>query len=206
MVDLKSHWEEVYQNKKFEETSWFQKTPRQSFELIQSLPIQLEDPIIDVGAGDALLISHLLKKGYNNLSALDISKGAIDRAKDKLGNKASKVQWMLHDVSAPLINSKKYQLWHDRAAFHFLNSDEAANQYKQNCLDAIELEGFLIIGTFSKNGPTKCSGIEIRQYDAEDLEHFFKPEFKLISSHKEMHETPFNTHQEFTFCVFQRNS
>ena len=202
--DRKCHWNGIYDQKKMDEVSWFQKTPSTSIELIKSLNLDLNASIIDIGGGDGFLVDHLISMGFKDITVLDISLSAINKAKKRLGNKSSDVNWIVCDVSE-FVPQKKYDLWHDRAAFHFLTEKNEIKHYKETAEMTIKKNGALVIGTFSKNGPLKCSGIEISQYSQADLSSLFKDKFQLNKSFQIDHKTPFNTLQNFTFCSFIKN-
>ena len=201
--DRKAHWEKIYTTKELTEVSWYQPKPLTSLNFIQSFNLSLDASIIDVGGGDSLLVDELLNLGFTNITVLDISSAAIERAKKRLGEKAALVKWIVTDI-ANFKTTEKFDCWHDRAAFHFLTSITDINQYIQTVSSAVKANGFLIVGTFSEDGPTKCSGIEIKQYSAENLEKTFSSHFNKISCEMINHATPFNTVQSFCFCKFQK--
>ena len=198
-----AHWQKIYTTKQLNEVSWYQQTPTTSLEYFSQLDIPLNASIIDVGGGDSFLVDHLLNLGYTNITILDISLAAIIRAKERLAEKNSLVKWIVNDF-VHFKPEEKYDVWHDRAAFHFLTDAEEINQYKKITSNHISKNGYLIVGTFSKEGPTKCSGINIQQYSKEDLEQTFSENFNLQSSQFINHSTPFNTIQQFIFCCFQK--
>lgn len=198
-----AHWQKIYTTKQLNEVSWYQQTPTTSLEYFSQLNIPLNASIIDVGGGDSFLVDHLLNLGYTNITILDISLAAIIRAKERLAEKSSLVKWIVSDV-VHFKPEEKYDVWHDRAAFHFLTDAEDINQYKKITSNHISKNGYLIVGTFSKEGPTKCSGINIQQYSKENLEQTFSENFNLQSSQFINHSTPFNTIQQFIFCCFQK--
>lgn len=198
----KDHWENIYATKALNEVSWYQPTPETSLSIIEETGIAKDAAIIDVGGGDSFLVDHLLNAGYTNITLLDISDKAIDRTKERLGAKASKVKWICIDA-AQFEPTESYDLWHDRAAFHFLTDQAEIAHYVKAVHNHINKDGNLIIGTFAKDGPTKCSGITISQYDAIDLVKVFN-ELKLQENYKVAHPTPFDTIQNFTFCWFKR--
>lgn len=201
---LKKHWEDVYQNKKPNEVSWLQEIPKMSLEYIQQLNIPLSAKIIDIGGGDSYLAEHLLEKGYTNITVLDISENAIYRAKQRLGAKANLIKWINTDI----INFKPtttYDLWHDRATFHFLTTPESIDKYLLIVKEAVK--GKIVIGTFSSEGPTSCSGLKITQYDEPNLVEKFKSiGFRKNNCKIEDHKTPSNSLQEFIFCAFSNIS
>jgi SAM-dependent methyltransferase len=203
--DRKKHWENIYSTKELENCSWFQPAPLTSLELIEQSRISKSSKIIDIGGGDSFLTDSLLEKGYSEITVLDISDAALERAKKRLGSKANQVKWIVGDA-ASFIPPEKYDLWHDRAAFHFLVVEEEVNHYALTAKNALKEDGILIIGTFSENGPKKCSGIEIKQYSQEGLSAVFHEGFKQTKCLNVDHPTPFNTTQNFTFCSFKKEA
>ncbi len=204
-TDRKTHWETIYQTKKPDQVSWTQKVPQTSLDLIHACALSKDAKIIDVGGGDSLLVDYLLDLGYKNISVLDISKEAIERAKKRLGEQQSKVNWIVSDI----INfnpEEKYNCWHDRAAFHFLTNEDEVERYVAIVNKSILPEGSLIIGTFSDKGPEKCSGIEIKQYSETSLENRFSDLFKKEECFRVDHPTPFETFQNFVFCRFKNKT
>lgn len=201
--DRKKHWENIYQNKALNEMSWYQHTPETSIEFIEESQLSKAAKIIDVGGGDSFLVDYLLEKGYTDITVLDISEAAINRAKKRLGKKAEDVKW-IHADAAHFQPEEYYDFWHDRAAFHFLSSDDEISSYVEIAQQYIKPKGTLVLGTFSERGPTKCSGIEIKQYSEQSLSQVFGKYFKKVSCHIVDHKTPFNTVQNFVFCSFKR--
>lgn len=201
----KRHWEHVFSTKAEDEVSWFQPYPKTSMEFIELFNLPLTSNIIDIGGGDSRFVDALLKKGYQNIYVLDISAKAIERAKRRLGDGASKVHWIIADVTdfEPPV---QFDLWHDRAAFHFLTSENKIYKYIAIAENFIKKDGYLILGTFSKGGPDKCSGLEIRQYSEASMSARFEVAFDRIKCIREEHTTPFNTVQNFLFCSFIKNS
>lgn len=196
----KSHWETVYNSKQPHEVSWTQDVPQTSLDFINGFGLSKSDPIIDIGGGDSNLVDYLLDQGYEDISVLDISESALDRAKTRLGETAGKVKWIVSDITE-FKPERKYRIWHDRATFHFLTSVQQVDSYLDIVRDGIS--GYLVIGTFSENGPKKCSGLEIRQYSEQELQKTFQNGFSKIKCINEDHRTPFNTLQNFTFCSFR---
>ncbi len=201
--DPKKHWENIYTTKSLEDVSWYQPTPEISLEFIGTLQLNLDAAIIDVGGGDSFLVDYLLKAGYTNITVLDISAAAIDRAKNRLGERASQVNWIVEDINR-FVPTQSYDLWHDRAAFHFLTHSENIKRYVSTVNEALNPFGSLIIGTFSENGPIKCSGIEITQYSQQSMVRTFADKFVKIECANVDHNTPFDTVQNFTFCRFKK--
>lgn len=199
----KEHWEAIYQNKRLQEVSWYQAIPESSLNFFKDHAISKEAPILDIGGGDSLLVDHLLEMGFKNITVLDISESAIQRAKNRLGEKAQQVEWIISDI-VDFQPSQSYEVWHDRAAFHFLTLVEETNTYLKLVKNWIRPKGYLFISTFSVLGPKKCSGLEIKQYSENTLTQKFNEGFKIIDCFTHLHQTPFNTQQEFLYCSFQR--
>ncbi|XOV92203.1 MAG: class I SAM-dependent methyltransferase [Bacteroidota bacterium] len=197
----KNHWEKVYETKQPNEVSWTQEIPETSLEFIHSFNLPKTAKIIDVGGGDSKLVDFLLEEGYENITILDISSKALERAKTRLGDKASRVTWVASDVTE-FQTDATYDIWHDRATFHFLTTTEQISQYLNIANKAVN--GYLTIGTFSENGPTKCSGLEIKQYSESELQKQLAKGFDKIRCITENHTTPFNTQQNFLFCSFRK--
>jgi len=197
----KEHWENIYANKQMNEVSWFQEVPETSLVLIQKMASAKDAAIIDVGGGDGFLVDNLLELGYTNITVLDISENAINRAKARLGKLAEKVKWIVADITE-FVPEQQYVVWHDRAVFHFLTQKNDINSYKELVSSAVS--GYFVLATFSDEGPNKCSGLEICKYSELDLQKQFEEAFNVIISFKENHNTPFKTTQNFTFSVFQK--
>lgn len=201
MENSKSHWETIYSTKSEQEVSWFQEYPTTSMMFLELFDLPLDANIIDIGGGNSHFVDALLEKGYRNIWVLDISAQAIERAKKRLGEKAGQVHWVVSDVTAfePAV---QFDFWHDRAAFHFLTSELAINKYVSLAEGNIRSGGYLVLGTFSENGPKKCSGLEIRQYNEASMSTRFELLFDRIKCVVEDHVTPFSTVQNFLFCSF----
>ncbi|MDX2190457.1 MAG: class I SAM-dependent methyltransferase [Bacteroidota bacterium] len=198
----KNHWETVYTTKQPNEVSWTQEVPKTSLSFIHDFNIPKSAPIIDIGGGDSNLVDFLLAEGYTDLTVLDISEAALERAKTRLGEKASQVNWIVSDITE-FKPQKQYKVWHDRATFHFLTTPTQIQTYLAIARQAID--GYVAIGTFSENGPQKCSGLEIKQYSEEQLQTTLSDGFEKIKCVNEDHITPFNTVQNFTFCSFKKS-
>lgn len=201
-MGTKDHWNKIYQKRNSEEFSWYQAFPVTSLELIKTLGISYASPIADIGGGDSLLSKFLIEEGYNNITVLDISENAIQRAKDDLGNLSGKIKWVVTDILDYLPEISAFVVWHDRAAFHFLKHENEIKRYVEIASAGITQGGYLIISTFSENGPDKCSGLEITQYSAKKMEILFRNDFELIKHFKINHLTPSNVIQNFLYCVF----
>lgn len=201
--DRKKHWEDIYHSKPLSEVSWYQPIPQISINFIRESGISKSAKIIDIGGGDSFLVDYLLKEGYKNITVLDISEAAIKRARQRLGKRADEVKWVVTDV-AEFSTEETYDLWHDRAAFHFLTEKVDIEKYLETAQQSINSNGVLIMGTFSENGPKKCSGIEIKQYTDKSLTALFTPFFVKLKCVNSDHQTPFNTLQNFVFCSFRK--
>lgn len=199
--ETKNHWEKVYQTKEPNEVSWTQKVPQTSLNFIHSFKLPKTAKIIDVGGGDSKLVDYLLDEGYENLTVLDISATALERAKKRLGDKAKNVNWVVSDVT-DYEPETAFDVWHDRATFHFLTTTEEIAAYLE--LVRKTVVGFMTIGTFSDAGPKKCSGLNIKQYSELELQQQLEAAFEKIRCITEDHQTPFGTKQNFLFCSFKR--
>jgi 2-polyprenyl-3-methyl-5-hydroxy-6-metoxy-1,4-benzoquinol methylase len=197
------HWEKIYSTKSEKEVSWFQPYPTVSMKFIDSFNLARDAAIIDIGAGDGLFIETLLDKGYRNISGLDISRNAIERAKSKLGEKAAAVNWIVSDILR-FDPSTKFDLWHDRATFHFLTLEKDVTRYISIATNSIKPNGYMLLGMFSEQGPKKCSGLKISQYSEKSLTAKLDTSFEKLECLQEDHTTPFNTLQNFLFCSFKK--
>jgi len=204
-MNKKEHWDNIYSTKKINEVSWSQPIPETSLRLIKNTNSPFNSKIIDIGGGDSFLADCLLDEGYNDLSVLDISANAIERTKKRLHEKASVVDFIVADITEFETNIQ-FDIWHDRAVFHFLTERNQIEKYIALVGKAIKPGGELIIGTFSENGPEKCSGIPISKYSIIELSELFSSDFNLEKAFNESHPTPFNTEQEFTFVHLKRKS
>ena len=200
--DKKNHWETVYETKNPNEVSWTQEVPKTSLDFIFSFGVKKDAKIIDIGGGDSKLVDYLLKEGFENITVLDISEKALEKAKNRLGDQAKKVNWVISDITEFEPNTT-FDIWHDRATFHFLTTPEQVKKYMDTARKSVS--GYITIGTFSENGPTKCSGLEIKQYSEQTLTNELKNGFDKIRCVTENHTTPFNTTQNFLFCSFKRH-
>ncbi len=201
-AQIKNHWEHIYNTKQPNQVSWTQEMPSISINFVKQLQIPKDAAIIDVGGGDSKFVDYLLAEGYTNVSVLDISEAAINRAKARLGNKALNVNWIVSDILA-FNPALQYDLWHDRAAFHFQTENSSISKY----IDIVNksVTGKVIIGTFSVDGPTKCSGLQIKQYEESSLKNEFEnAQFKNIECKRDDHITPSGSVQNFIFCAFEK--
>ena len=204
-MEKKNHWDLVYQNKDFKDTSWFQDVPSTSIAFLESLKLNKSAKIIDVGGGESRFVNYLLDKGFENISVLDISATAIEKKKQELGSKSAKITWIVSDV-VDFKPTQTYDFWHDRATFHFLTDQNDVAAYVQTVQQFVAPEGVLILSTFSENGPTKCSGLPIQQYSETTLSARVEAFFTKIKCVIVDHITPFETVQNFVFCSFKRKS
>jgi len=201
--DLKDHWEAIYQTKQPNEVSWTQEIPSISLEFIHKYRIARNTKIMDIGGGDSKLVDCLLAEGFSDITVLDISPSAIQRAKDRLGNEVDRVKWIVGDV-LEFNPSEKYGLWHDRAAFHFQTDPGKIHTYLEIVKEAVD--GMVIIGTFSVDGPNRCSGLEVKQYDEGGMKQIFEASrFRNVECKREDHITPSGSVQNFVFCSFRRS-
>lgn len=200
-LNKKKHWETVYETKSPDQVSWTQEVPKTSLDFIHSFGMDKTARIIDIGGGDSKLVDYLLDNGYENVTVLDISAKALDRARNRLGDRAEKVNWVISDITE-FKPEATFDIWHDRATFHFLTTKEQVSKYLDIARQGVN--GYMTIGTFSTNGPTKCSGLDIQQYDEQTLTAELKNGFDKLKCITEDHTTPFNTTQNFLFCSFKR--
>jgi len=198
----KNHWETVYESKKPDQVSWTQAVPKTSLYFIHSFGLTKTASIIDIGGGDSKLVDYLLAEGFTNITVLDISSRALDRTKERLGENAEKIKWVVSDITE-FQPTTTYDVWHDRATFHFLTTSEQIEKYIDIARKSVT--GYLIIGTFSDSGPKKCSGLDIRQYTEQALTTELQNGFDKLTCITEDHTTPFGTTQNFLFCSFKRH-
>lgn len=196
------YWDKIYSTKQSNQVSWTQQVPKTSLDFIHSFGLPKTAKIIDVGGGDSKLVDYLLDEGFENITVLDISAKALEKAKNRLGEKGKRVNWVISDITE-FNPSITYDVWHDRATFHFLTTSEQVTKYMDTARKSIN--GYLTIGTFSKNGPDKCSGLDIKQYSEETLTAELKDGFDKLRCVTEDHMTPFETTQNFLFCSFKRH-
>lgn len=201
--DAKEHWEDVWTRKNFNQVSWYQEYPKTSLELILSINPSKDSKIIDVGGGDSNLVKKLLDLGFKNITLLDISTKALDRAKERLGKNAEMVTWIESDIRE-FDTNERYDIWHDRALLHFLTSEEDLKNYVELTRKHVKQGGHLIISTFSTNGPMMCSGLDIRQYSEESIKKLFSNGFEHIKSFEEEHKTPSGAGQVFIYSMFRK--
>ncbi len=200
-IDRQAHWQDVYTTKGEKEVSWFQSRPAKALELIAASGKGLDLAIVDVGGGASRLVDELLAAGYRNLTVLDLSEAALAAAQERIGSRSKEVKWIVADVTT-WQSSEQYDLWHDRAAFHFLTDEEDRKAYVSRLTSTLHDGGQVIIGTFALNGPERCSGLPVQRYDAATLAAVLGPRFRLLASDDEEHRTPWGSSQMFQFNRF----
>jgi hypothetical protein len=198
-----AHWEGVYTRKGENEVSWYQENPAPSLELVAQAGATPASAIIDIGGGASRLVDNLIDQGFEDLTVLDLSEAALGAAKARLGSRAEQIRWISADaiVWEP---QKAYDIWHDRAAFHFLTEDRERVAYVARLERALKVGGYAIIATFALDGPERCSGLPVVRYDPASLGQILGPEFKIVDSRRHVHATPWGTEQSFQFSVFRR--
>ncbi len=203
-MDAKTHWETVYGAKAPDAVSWFRLHLETSLALIERVAANRSASIIDVGGGQSTLVDDLLARGYRNIAVLDISTTAIDATRKRLGASAQGVYWLIGDITRADLPPHSYDVWHDRAVFHFLRVSGQRIAYVEKALLAVKPGGHVIISTFGPEGPQKCSGLDVVRYDADALLAEFGDGFELVESFAELHRTPFGTTQQFLYCCLKR--
>ena len=204
MENKKTHWETVYETKPADSVSWFQPHAKKSLEIIQATGQNKHAALIDVGGGASTLVDDLLNLGYDNLSVLDLSAAALKVAQDRLGAKAATVNWLVGDITTVSLPANAYDIWHDRAVFHFLTEEADRRSYVAQVMRSVRPNGHIIIATFAEDGPEKCSGLPVMRYSPEALHQEFGRGFQLVSQDKETHHTPFGTDQQFIYCYCRK--
>jgi SAM-dependent methyltransferase len=200
----KEHWEKVYATKPSDEVSWFQPHAEQSLRLIRGTGVPRSGAIIDVGGGASTLVDDLLADGYQALTVLDLSAAALQAAQQRLGPRARAVQWVEANITTADLPAQAYDIWHDRAVFHFLTDPAARQAYVDAVLRSVKPGGHVIVATFDEDGPTQCSGLPVMRYSADALHAEFGAPFTLLSHEKEEHHTPFGAVQKFVYCYCRK--
>ena len=203
-MDDKAHWDSVYGSKTAEAVSWYAPHLLQSLQYVRTASSARDVAIIDVGGGESTLVDDLLADGYSNLTVLDLSTTALDVTKRRLGQASASVAWRVGDVLEIDLASAIYDIWHDRAVFHFLVTDEQRRRYVAQVLKAVKPGGFVIVGAFGPEGPEKCSGLPVARYAPTELHGTFGEPFQLLASNIEVHTTPWGTPQQFVYCFCRR--
>lgn len=197
------HWQNIYTTKTDDQVSWTQEYPSSVVSYINEISLAKDAKIIDIGGGASRFVDTLLELGYTNITVLDISQAALDRSQERLGSDAAKVTWLVTDI-LDFRPNMKYDFWYDRAVFHFFTDEKSKSKYVELAFHSIAISGQLLLGTFSENGPLKCSGLEVSRYSADKLTAQFISYFQVNNCFKEQHKTPFDTIQEFQFCGFTK--
>ena len=203
-MNKKLHWETVYQSKSDEQVSWYREHLDNSVRLILNTDVGKDAAIIDVGGGSSTLADDLLENGFVDVSVLDISAKALEKSKARLGKKSASVEWIEADVTDANLPKNHYDVWHDRAVFHFLTDENDRKKYVELVMRSLKVGGHIIVASFGLNGPQKCSGLDVVRYSPETMHSEFGNEFKLVKSMTETHHTPFDTSQEFIYCYFRK--
>lgn len=200
-MESKEHWNKIYTAKSPTEVSWFQEHADLSLNLIKNIGISTSASIIDVGGGESTLVDDLLTQKYENITVLDLSKVALNTARSRLGKSASKVKWVESNVLEAELPLHTYDVWHDRAVFHFLTNEADRRAYVHQVKHAVKPGGFVLVATFAEDGPTECSGLPVMRYSADELYSEFGQSFKLIDQRRESHHTPNGADQKFIYCL-----
>ena len=202
-MGTREHWESVYRTKRADEVSWFQRDPTVSLQLIRRVAPARETRIIDVGGGASTLVDHLLESGYSDVTVMDLSTTALHAARNRLGGRASRVKWIQADVLMAPLRGAQFDLWHDRAAFHFLVDPAQRAAYRAQVRRVMTPGGHVLIATFADDGPTRCSGLPVERYSVGALRNELGEGFELVESVRELHVTPSGARQSFVYCVCQ---
>ena len=200
-MDRHMHWEQVYQTKAADAVSWYRPHLERSLALIRRAASDLSAAIIDIGGGASTLVDDLLAEGFHDVTVLDISAAAIKTARQRLGEQANQVTWLTADITETNLPRHRYDVWHDRAVFHFLTEPQQRATYVQQVARSVKPGGYVIVATFGPEGPLKCSGLDVMRYDADALHDEFGAGFQLVESATELHATPFGTTQQFVYCL-----
>ena len=203
-MNRKAHWENIYSTKRETEVSWFREHLENSLHLILQTGVEKNAAIIDVGGGSSTLVDDLLENGFADVSVLDISAKAIEKSKERLGKNARKVAWIEADITDVSLPENHYDVWHDRAVFHFLTSAEDRRKYVELVMRSLKIGGHIIVASFGLEGPGKCSGLDVVRYSPDTMHDEFGSEFKLVKSLSETHQTPFGSTQKFIYCYCRK--
>lgn len=203
-MDYQDHWQQVYTANPIDRVGWYEPHLQPSLDWIDGLGLDAEAPIIDVGGGASTLVDDLLDAGYRSIHVLDVSEKALSLVKERLGERAELVTWLRSDITSVELPSQHYDVWHDRAVFHFLTQAEPRRSYLDNLRNALKLDGHLIIGTFAPESPPTCSGLPVQRYTPQQLGQRLGEGFQLERHHKQLHITPGGTEQMYLYCHFHR--
>lgn len=203
-MQSKQHWEKVYETKSADTVSWFQPHAESSLDYIHATGVGKDAAIIDVGGGASTLVDDLVVEGYGDLTVLDLSAAALGAARQRLGAMGSKVRWIEADITQVDLPESRYDVWHDRAVFHFLTDAEEREAYVRTVFRSVKPGGHVIVATFAEDGPEKCSGLPVMRYSADGLHDEFGDAFTLLQHRKEEHHTPSGSVQQFVYCYCRR--
>ena len=203
-MDRKSHWQNIHQTKTPTQVSWYQEHSRLSMQYILQTGVDKAGQIIDIGGGISTLVDDLLAGGYQHIHVLDISAAALQTSQQRLGSRAKEVNWIIADITQAQLPSQLYDVWHDRAVFHFLTEAQDRQRYINAVKDAVKPGGHVIVATFASDGPERCSGLQVARYDPQSLHREFGADFELLDSTREEHHTPFGTEQKFIYCYCRK--
>lgn len=203
-MDRKAHWENVYHTKRSDQVSWYREHLDNSLRMILETGVERDAAIIDVGGGSSTLVDDLLDNGFVDVSVLDISGTAIEKSKERLGGRSRRVNWIEADITTVELPPDHYDVWHDRAVFHFLTDKEDRRKYIERVMRSVKVGGHIIVASFGPEGPEKCSGLDVVRYSPESMHDEFGNSFRLESSLREIHQTPFGTTQAFMYCYCRR--
>lgn len=204
-MNKKEHWENVYTTKPHDQVSWYRDHLDNSLKMILNTAVEKYAAIIDIGGGASTLVDDLLDHGFADVSVLDISSTAIETSKKRLGRRSSDVEWLVADITEVDLPAAHFDVWHDRAVFHFLTDPDDRRRYVELVNRSVKPGGHIIIASFGPNGPLKCSGLDVVRYSPESMHDEFGDEFQLVSSVDETHDTPFGTTQEFIYCYCRKS-
>jgi ubiquinone/menaquinone biosynthesis C-methylase UbiE len=203
-MNMKTHWEHIYETKAPTQVSWYQEHAQLSLQLIQNTRVQKTAQIIDIGGGASTLVNDLIVAGFQHVSVLDVSATALQLARQRLGQRAGDVNWIEADITQADLPAQSYDLWHDRAVFHFLTQAEDRQRYVQAVRRSVKQGGHVIVATFASDGPEHCSGLDVVRYSPESLHTEFGQGFEVVQSTHETHHTPFATEQKFIYCYCRK--
>ena len=203
-MNMKNHWETVYQTKSDQQVSWYREHLDHSLQMILNTNVGKEAAIIDVGGGSSTLADDLLDNGFADVSVLDISAAAMKKSRERLAKRAEQIEWIEADITDVSLPENYYDVWHDRAVFHFLTDAEDRKKYVDLVMRSLKIGGHIIVASFGENGPLKCSGLDVVRYNPQTMHDEFGDEFKLVNSLSENHETPFGSTQEFIYCYCRK--
>ena len=203
-MGLKNHWEQIYKVRPCEQLGWYTPHLQTSVNWVDELQLAANARLVDVGGGASTLVDDLLEQGYRSITVVDISERALSKAKQRLGKKAELAVWLAGDITAFTFPANTFELWHDRAVFHFLTTSDAQQRYLHNLTTALKPGGHVIIGTFAPEAPPRCSGLPVQRYSAELLQKTLGPKFQLQRERQDMHVTPGGVEQMYQYCHFSK--